>query len=205
MPGSGGCRKIRWGREGSRKRGGDRVIYTHQLTSGAVVAIPIEGKGATENIPAHTRREIAKARAMPLTAQELSERDSKHDIGAELLESIRQIKACNVDKVPFVKMTLAVEALPSWHVAGAVRRQARRVQAHTARVGARAASAVRCGESAAQDRCDAAGCRARGLWLTRGFRLQQSINRITKARLHGGLFRVWRSPKFPRLAGLSPS
>lgn len=60
VAGSGGCRKVRWGREGGGKRGGVRVIYTVHLASGALVALIIYGKGATENIPAHVLREIAK-------------------------------------------------------------------------------------------------------------------------------------------------
>lgn len=60
VPGTGGCRKVRWGREGAGKRGGVRVIYTLRLSGGAIVALLIYGKGAAENIPAHTLRDIAK-------------------------------------------------------------------------------------------------------------------------------------------------
>ena len=37
VPGSGGCRKIRWSRNGAGKRGGVRVIYTTRLSTGALV------------------------------------------------------------------------------------------------------------------------------------------------------------------------
>lgn len=37
IPGSGGCRKIRWARAGMGKRGGVRVIYTTQVLAGAIV------------------------------------------------------------------------------------------------------------------------------------------------------------------------
>jgi hypothetical protein len=60
VPGSGGCRKVRWGRTGFGKRGGVRVIFTSQLASGAVVALLIYGKGARDNIPAHVLRQIAE-------------------------------------------------------------------------------------------------------------------------------------------------
>jgi hypothetical protein len=60
VPGSGGCRKIRWSTEGKGKSGAVRVIYTAQLASGALVVLLIYGKGATENIPAHILRKIAK-------------------------------------------------------------------------------------------------------------------------------------------------
>ena len=60
VPGSGGCRKVRWGAGGKGKRGGVRVIYTTRLASGVVVALVIYGKGAVENIPAHILRQIAE-------------------------------------------------------------------------------------------------------------------------------------------------
>ena len=60
IPGSGGCRKIRWSRPGLGKRGGVRVIYTTRLASGAIVLLVIYAKSAAENIPAHILREIAE-------------------------------------------------------------------------------------------------------------------------------------------------
>ncbi|WP_109511766.1 transcriptional regulator [Pseudomonas ovata] len=60
IPGSDGCRKIRWNTDGRGKSGAVRVIYTAQLASGALVALLIYGKGATDNIPAHILRKIAK-------------------------------------------------------------------------------------------------------------------------------------------------
>ncbi|MFK3799273.1 transcriptional regulator [Pseudomonas sp. NPDC088444] len=60
VPGSDGCRKIRWNTDGRGKSGAVRVIYTAQLANGALVALLIYGKGATENIPAHVLRKIAK-------------------------------------------------------------------------------------------------------------------------------------------------
>lgn len=60
IPSSEGCRKIRWCMNGRGKSGAVRIIYTAQLASGALVALLIYGKGATENIPAHILRKIAK-------------------------------------------------------------------------------------------------------------------------------------------------
>ena len=60
VPGSGGCRKIRWGRKGAGKRGGVRVIYTTRLASGAVVLLIMYAKSAEENIPSHILRQIAE-------------------------------------------------------------------------------------------------------------------------------------------------
>src|SRR5437867_5251223 len=36
IPGSGGCRKVRWGRAGGGKRGGVRVIYYNQLADSRI-------------------------------------------------------------------------------------------------------------------------------------------------------------------------
>ncbi|MGE7992246.1 transcriptional regulator [Pseudomonas sp. NPDC089554] len=60
IPGSGGCRKVRWSLDGKGKRGAVRVIYTTQLACGAVVALLIYAKSSTDNIPAHVLRKIAK-------------------------------------------------------------------------------------------------------------------------------------------------
>jgi len=60
VPGSGGCRKIRWGRAGAGKRGGIRVIYTTRLSSGAVVLLIMYAKSAEDNIPSHVLRQIAE-------------------------------------------------------------------------------------------------------------------------------------------------
>ncbi|CRM41649.1 hypothetical protein [Pseudomonas sp. 58 R 3] len=60
VPGSGGCRKVRWSQDGRGKSGAVRIIYTTQLACGALVALLIYGKGATENIPAHILNKIAK-------------------------------------------------------------------------------------------------------------------------------------------------
>ena len=58
IPGSGGCRKIRWTRYGAAKRGGVRVIYTARLKSGALVLLVIFAKSAQKNIPAHILKQI---------------------------------------------------------------------------------------------------------------------------------------------------
>ncbi|GLK88875.1 transcriptional regulator [Pseudomonas turukhanskensis] len=60
VPGSGGCRKVRWSMDGRGKSGSVRIVYTAQLGSGALVALIIYGKGTTETIPAHVLLKIAK-------------------------------------------------------------------------------------------------------------------------------------------------
>lgn len=60
VPGSGGCRKIRWGRQGQGKSGGVRIIYVNHLVNGAVVALLIYSKAANDNIPGHVLKQIAE-------------------------------------------------------------------------------------------------------------------------------------------------
>ncbi len=57
IPGSGGCRKLRYALEGRGKRGGARVIYFLQLASGWIVLVTMYAKNVRENIdPALLKR-----------------------------------------------------------------------------------------------------------------------------------------------------
>ncbi len=58
IPGSGGCRKVRWSRAGSGKRGGVRIIYYNQLADGRIYLLLIYAKSARENIPANVLLKI---------------------------------------------------------------------------------------------------------------------------------------------------
>lgn len=58
IPGSGGCRKVRWTRSGVGKRGGVRVIYFNRLNAGMLWLLLIYGKSARDNIPAHVLRAL---------------------------------------------------------------------------------------------------------------------------------------------------
>ncbi len=60
IPGSGGCRKIRWSRAGSGKRGGVRVIYTVRLVSGALVLLVIYAKNVRGTISPNVLKKIAE-------------------------------------------------------------------------------------------------------------------------------------------------
>ena len=61
IPGSGGCRKVRWSRAGSGKRGGVRVIYFTRLASGEIWLLVIYAKNVQGNIPAHILKAIREA------------------------------------------------------------------------------------------------------------------------------------------------
>ena len=60
VPGSGGCRKVRWSRAGTGKRGGVRVIYFNRLPEGIIVLLLIYAKSARDSIPADVLRAIAR-------------------------------------------------------------------------------------------------------------------------------------------------
>lgn len=58
IPGSGGCRKVRWRRRGTGKSGGVRVIYFTRLESGELWLLVIYAKSVRGNIPAHLLKSI---------------------------------------------------------------------------------------------------------------------------------------------------
>jgi hypothetical protein len=53
VPGSGGCRKVRWSRLGMGKRGGARIIYFNRLANGEIWLLAIYAKAVRGSIPAH--------------------------------------------------------------------------------------------------------------------------------------------------------
>lgn len=58
IPHSGGCRKVRWSRRGTGKRGGVRVIYFNRLEDGVIWLLVIYAKAVRGNIPAHILKQI---------------------------------------------------------------------------------------------------------------------------------------------------
>ena len=50
IKGTGGVRKVRWGKDGSGKRSGVRVIYIHVEVDGTVTLIAVYAKNVKENI-----------------------------------------------------------------------------------------------------------------------------------------------------------
>lgn len=61
IPGSGGCRKVRWSRGSVGKRGGVRIIYFTRLANGEIWLLVIYAKNVRENIPTHLLRAIREA------------------------------------------------------------------------------------------------------------------------------------------------
>jgi hypothetical protein len=61
VPGSGGIRKVRWGRAGSGKSGGVRVIYFTHAAQGEVVLLTLYAKSKTDNLTGAKLKEIRRA------------------------------------------------------------------------------------------------------------------------------------------------
>lgn len=61
IPGSGGCRKLRWRGSGRGKRGGLRVIYFWRRVDGQIVLVTLYAKNAAENIAPATLRKLKEA------------------------------------------------------------------------------------------------------------------------------------------------
>ena len=51
VPGSGGCRKVRWTRQGMGKRGGARVVYFNEI-EGRIWLLIVYAKSKFDNLPA---------------------------------------------------------------------------------------------------------------------------------------------------------
>ena len=61
VPGSGGLRKLRWGRAGRGKSGGVRVIYFTHTPDGQVVLLTLYAKSSTDNLTSAHLKEIRHA------------------------------------------------------------------------------------------------------------------------------------------------
>jgi len=58
IPGSGGCRKIRWSGPGMGKRGGVRLVYALRRPQGTVWLLSIYSKSARDTITADVLRKL---------------------------------------------------------------------------------------------------------------------------------------------------
>ena len=64
IPGTGGIRKVRWGREGAGKRGGARVIYFFHDTDRPLYLLMIYAKARKEDLSAEEKRTVRHFSAM---------------------------------------------------------------------------------------------------------------------------------------------
>jgi len=53
IPGSGGCRKLRWSRHGMGKQGGARIIYFTQFDAGELCMLLVYPTAAKDNVPGY--------------------------------------------------------------------------------------------------------------------------------------------------------
>jgi len=61
IQGSGGCRKVRWSREGKGKRSGVRVIYYNRLTNGEIWLLTMYAKSVRQTIPGKVLKKTREA------------------------------------------------------------------------------------------------------------------------------------------------
>jgi len=61
IPGSGGCRKVRWARADMGKRGGTRVVYFNQLECGEIWLLMIYVKAKFDTLPASFLSQLREA------------------------------------------------------------------------------------------------------------------------------------------------
>lgn len=60
IPGSGGCRKIRWAAKGHGKRGGARVIYYWVTDDHRILLLDIYAKNESENLSQARLKELKR-------------------------------------------------------------------------------------------------------------------------------------------------
>ena len=60
IPGSGGVRKLRWGKEGTGKRGGIRIIYYWKKSDDEIWMLTVYEKSKQENIQGNVLKKIAE-------------------------------------------------------------------------------------------------------------------------------------------------
>jgi mRNA-degrading endonuclease RelE of RelBE toxin-antitoxin system len=58
IPGSGGCRKIRWSRAGSGKRSGVRIIYFVRFSEEVIWLLLVYAKSVRDSIPGHLLKAV---------------------------------------------------------------------------------------------------------------------------------------------------
>ena len=61
IPGTGGVRKLRWGRGGKGKRGGVRVFYLHREREGRILLLNMIDKTRRGDLPAAELRKLRAA------------------------------------------------------------------------------------------------------------------------------------------------
>lgn len=61
IPGSGGCRKVRWTRPGMGKRGDARVIYFNRLEQGEIWLLMVYVKAKFDNLPVSFLKQLREA------------------------------------------------------------------------------------------------------------------------------------------------
>ncbi|MDB5395266.1 MAG: addiction module toxin RelE [Rhodospirillales bacterium] len=63
IPDTGGVRKVRWGRQGSGKRGGVRVIYFFQHVDAPLYLLMVYAKARSENLSPDEKRALQELAA----------------------------------------------------------------------------------------------------------------------------------------------
>ena len=97
VPESGGIRKVRWRRRGTGKSSGVRVIYfTRNEVKNWCFSLCTRSPRPTTSPVLYSRRSVVPSKTKPLSPKELAKFEASRDLGAELLQSIREMKAGKV-------------------------------------------------------------------------------------------------------------
>jgi putative transcriptional regulator len=103
--GSGGVRKVRWSRRGTGKSAGVRVHISpgqRPEKSGCFLFMP---RVPLTAFPAIFSKPSKRRWNMPLDEKKLLERDAKRNVGEELLQAVRDIKAGRVGRISTIEVS----------------------------------------------------------------------------------------------------
>lgn len=85
---------MRWKRAGSGKSSGVRVIYFKRLTEGEIILLTLYAKANVDNHWSTIERRFAvSSKSKPLTGAALEIYEAQRDFAADLVQSIREMKA----------------------------------------------------------------------------------------------------------------
>lgn len=89
--GSGGVRKVRWAREGAGKSGSSISHATKQARF--ISSLFMQSQSQRTFHSSHSRRFVVPSKSKKLNPSEIAAFEAKRDIGAEILQSIKDMKA----------------------------------------------------------------------------------------------------------------
>jgi DNA-binding transcriptional regulator YiaG len=110
IPGSGGCRKVRWSRPGMGKRGGVRVIYFLRKSEQEIWLLLIYAKSVKDTTFLVTCSRKFERKSKMVSRKSEKTLSAGEALGRKLLQSVREMKAARAARVTKVELNEVVQA-----------------------------------------------------------------------------------------------